>query len=89
MSITDSGTNFGYIFYNNQSEKTLEEELQFTELEGLELMFPYEGRSAKVSVPAGERRIILLRRVGNKSSFNFNQRTTFSERVDTLLTHIK
>jgi hypothetical protein len=52
---------FGYICFDNQSEDTsIQEEVTYTEFEGLELMKPYRGASYEITVGPGEKKIIIL-----------------------------
>lgn len=56
----ESKTDFGIIYYENNSSKVLEEEVEFVTLQGYELMFPYKGTKANIKVEPGEKQIILL-----------------------------
>ena len=79
MSIRDSNCEYGFIFYSNQSsDAVLEEKINFTKLENLELMPPYEGTSAKIKVSAGKSKIIILRRVDRYAKYDVEYKTRFS-----------
>jgi len=58
----ESQTDFGIIYYENNSSKILDEKVDFVMLKGYELMFPYKGADANVIVEPGEKKLILLRR---------------------------
>ena len=58
MSVTDSKCEYGFLFYYNAStDAVLEEKINFTKLDNLELMAPYSGTSAKIKVSAGKSKI--------------------------------
>lgn len=79
MSIKDSKCEYGFVFYNNQStDAVLEEKINFTKLENLELMAPYSGTSAKIKVSAGKSKIILLRRLDRYCKYDVEYKTRFS-----------
>lgn len=59
VEIGDDG--FGYVYYKNNSNFILEEELYFKILEGLKLRKPYSGNHSKVIVYPNEEKIILLK----------------------------
>ena len=64
-----SKTDFGLIYYENLSTKVLEEEVEFVLLKGYELMFPYKGTKANITVQPGEKKLIVLRRLQLESEF--------------------
>jgi len=75
VELTDDG--FGYIYYRNESGRTLEEELYFKFLEGLKLRKPYRGNNYKISVPAGQERIVITKILPNATRI----RQAFTERA--------
>jgi len=48
-----SNTDYGIIYYENNSTWTLDEEINFDLLKGYELMFPFKGNKANVIVEPG------------------------------------
>jgi len=59
VELTDDG--FGFVYYRNESNKTLEEELYFKFLEGLKFKKPYRGNNFKVVVPPGKEKIVITK----------------------------
>lgn len=79
MSIRDSNCEYGFIFYSNQSaDAVLEEKINFTRLDNLELMAPYSGTSAKIKVSAGKSKIIILKRLDRYAKYDVEYKTRFS-----------
>jgi len=58
LELTDDG--IGFLYYKNESDKTLDEELQFT-LQGWKFMKPYRGENIQVKVPPHEEKVIILK----------------------------
>jgi hypothetical protein len=70
LSLKDSNSDYGYVFYQNLSDScTLEERVEFTEMEGFSLQFPYEGNCVAVTVAPNEEKIAILKRVADKTKF--------------------
>lgn len=79
MSIKDSNCEYGFLFfYNASTDAVLEEKINFTSLENLVLMHPYEGTSAKIKVSAGKSKIIILRRTDRHCRYDVEYKTRFS-----------
>jgi calpain-15 len=79
MSIKDSNCEYGFVFYQNaSSDAVLEEKINFTELENLELLAPYTGTSAKIKISAGKSKIIILKRLDRYCKFEVEYKTRFS-----------
>lgn len=79
MSVADSRCEYGFLFYQNAStDAVLEEKINFTKLENLELMEPYSGTSAKIKVSAGKSKIIVLRRTDRYCKYEVEYKTRFS-----------
>jgi hypothetical protein len=79
MSIGDSKCEYGFLFFNNSStDAVLEEKINFTNLENLELMEPYEGTSAKIKVSAGKSKIVILKRTDRHCKYDVEYKTRFS-----------
>lgn len=79
MSVKDSKCEYGFVFYSNQSkDAVLEEKINFTRLENLELMEPYSGKSAKIKVSAGKSKIIVLKRLDRYCKYEVEYKTRFS-----------
>ena len=79
MSVKDSNCEYGYLFYHNGStDAVLEEKINFSNLENLQLMEPYEGTSAKIKVSAGKSKIILLKRLDRHCKYDVEYKTRFS-----------
>lgn len=79
MSVKDSKCEYGFLFFNNASkDAVLEEKINFTSLENLKLMEPYEGTSAKIKVSSGKSKIILLKRLDRYCKFDVEYKTRFS-----------
>ena len=80
MSIKDSQSDYGYVYYENNSKSAiLEEKVHFNEMEGFTLLFPYKGDSISVTVQPGESTIALLKRVENKTKFACSFYTSIKE----------
>jgi hypothetical protein len=77
VEITDDG--FGYIYYKNESNKTLEEEIYFKSMDGLKFKKPYSGNSYKISVPAGQEKIVITKVLPNATTIRqaFTERSRF------------
>jgi hypothetical protein len=61
MSITSSGAEYGFIYYeNNSSDITLSESTTFNKLENYVLMEPFSGNTANVEVGPGEDKIVVM-----------------------------
>jgi len=77
VELTDDG--FGFIYYRNESGKSLEEELYFKFLEGLKFRKPYRGNSYKIVVPAKEERIVITKVIPNAARIRqaFTERSRF------------
>mmetsp|Transcript_32004 Transcript_32004/g.28993 ORF Transcript_32004/g.28993 Transcript_32004/m.28993 type:complete len:246 (+) Transcript_32004:1190-1927(+) len=59
VELTDDG--FGFIYYQNNSRYTLEEELYFKVLEGLKFRKPYRGNKINVTVRPGEEKCVVTK----------------------------
>jgi calpain-15 len=59
VELTEEG--YGYIFYQNKSNKTLNESITFNVLEGLKLVKPYRGRQYDIKISPGEEKVVLLK----------------------------
>ena len=71
MSFKNLGTDYGYIYYENNSKSAvLEETVKFTEFDGLELQFPFSGDSISVSLDPGENIIAIVKKV--KDAYKLN-----------------
>jgi len=75
VELTDDG--FGFIYYRNDSNKTLEEELYFKVLEGLAFRKPYRGNTIKVVVKPGEEKTVVTKVLPDAKKI----RQAFTERV--------
>jgi len=77
VEITDDG--FGFIYYKNESNKTLEEEIYFKVMEGLKLKKPYSGNNYKINVPPGQERIVITKVLPNARTIRqaFTERSRF------------
>jgi len=79
MSVSDSKSEYGFLFYHNaSSDAVLEEKINFTQLENLQLMEPYTGKTAKIKVSAGRSKIIVLKRLERYCKFEVEYKTRFS-----------
>lgn len=79
MSVVDSKCEYGFVFYHNaSSDAVLEEKINFTELENLELLAPYSGSSAKIKISAGKSKIIIMKRLDRYCKFEVEYKTRFS-----------
>lgn len=71
FSITESKAEYGFLYYENNSEgTTLREMVKFGELNNLQLMPPFSGDSVEVEVPPGGNQIICFDRLDRGCSFN-------------------
>lgn len=59
VELTDEG--YGFIYYQNKSQKTLSEQINFNVLEGLKLCKPNRGKQYQIRVAPGEEKIVLLK----------------------------
>jgi len=59
IELTDEG--YGFIYYQNNEKKTLNEVIEFTELVGLKLCKPFRGQQYQIKVAPGEEKIVLLK----------------------------
>jgi hypothetical protein len=75
VELTDDG--FGFIYYKNESNKTLEEEIYFKAMEGLKFKKPFTGNNYKISVPPGQERIVITKVLPNAARI----RQAFTERA--------
>jgi len=75
VELTDDG--FGFIYYRNESNRTLEEEIYFKAMEGLKFKKPYTGNNYKITVPPGQERIIITKVLPNATRI----RQAFTERA--------
>jgi len=71
---------YGFIYYQNKSQKTLNETINFTTLEGLKLVKPNRGTQYKITVGPGEEKIVLLKCDPNCDGYrqSFSERSTFA-----------
>jgi len=76
VELTDEG--YGYIYYQNKSNKTLNETINFNVLEGLKLVKPFRGRQYQIQVKPGEEKIVLLKCDPECDGY----RQSFSERAN-------
>jgi calpain-15 len=70
MELTDDG--FGFIYYKNESNKTLEEDFYFKVMTGFKLKKPFKGNNFKVTVPPGQERVVILKQLPNATSMSHN-----------------
>eukprot|EP00347_Sterkiella_histriomuscorum_P016829 403351694 len=78
ISIVDSGAEYGYIYYQNDSktEGTIVETVVFNKLENFEILAPFDQGSngnknhVQVNVGPGENTIIVLRRTDRQASYS-------------------
>lgn len=90
FSVTESKAEYGFLYYENNSEgTTLREVVKFGELENLQLMPPYEGDSVEVEVPPGKNKIAILNRLDRGCSFNCTYYTTFIKPIEDSLKQVK
>jgi len=77
VEITDDG--FGYIYYKNDSNRTLEEEIYFKAMDGLKFKKPYSGNSYKIMVPPGQEKIVITKVLPNATTIRqaFTERSRF------------
>ena len=69
ISISDSKTNYGYIFYENKSsEITLNETLTFKEFKGLTILPPNKPPQVEVVVEPNQEQIIVLKKIKHSAS---------------------
>ena len=55
---------YGFTLYDNKSkESTLNEKVNYTTFEGLQLMKPFKDQSYEVAVAAGQRQIVIIRQM--------------------------
>jgi len=59
VELTDEG--WGFIYYQNKSNKSLNEQINFNVLEGLKLCKPYRGKQYQIKVAPGEEKVVLLK----------------------------
>ncbi|CAI2386825.1 unnamed protein product [Moneuplotes crassus] len=79
MSVTDSKCEYGFLFYYNDSkDAVLEEKINFSALDNLELAEPYSGTSAKIKVSAGKSKIVILKRLDRYCKYEVEYKTRFS-----------
>ncbi|CAI2386441.1 unnamed protein product [Moneuplotes crassus] len=79
MSVTDSKCEYGFLFYYNDSkDAVLEEKINFSRLDNLELADPYSGTAAKIKVSAGKSKIVILRRTDRYCKYEVEYKTRFS-----------
>lgn len=71
--LTDDG--FGYFYWRNNSNRTLEEELYLKTFDGLRLRKPYSGNTVKVVVKPGEEKIVLYKTVSGAKSIRLGLST--------------
>ena len=80
MSITDANCDYGYVYYENNSESvTLEEKVDLSEMEGFELRFPHQGKSVEVKLGPGQNEIAILKRVADDTKFSCSFYTSFKD----------
>ena len=78
FSLTDSKCEYGFLYYqNNNDETTLREYVQFSKLENMEPVTPYEGENLEVIVEPNTTEIVLFRRVARSCSFNCTYFSSF------------
>ena len=73
MSITDSKCEYGYLYYQNNSEDgTLVEKILFKKLENYVFLPPYDDQNLEleVVVPPKESRIVIMRRTAREASYS-------------------
>jgi len=68
MELTDDG--FGFIYYKNESNKTLEEDFYFKSMQGFKLRKPYSGNNFKISVGPGQEKIVILKQLPTASGMS-------------------
>jgi len=71
---------YGFIYYQNKSNKTLNETINFTTLEGLKLVKPNRGSQYSIKVAPGEEKIVLLKCDPNCDGYrqSFSEKSTFA-----------
>ena len=89
FSITASKAEYGFLYYENNSEgTTLKEMVKFGELKNLMIM-DWGGNSVQVEVEPGENEIIILDRTDRGCSFNCTYYTTIVKPIQQSLEFVK
>ena len=71
LSITDSKAEYGFIYYeNNSQEASLCEHVLFNKLENFVFLPPHEGQRVIVEVGPGESKIVIMKRTDRSASYS-------------------
>jgi calpain-15 len=76
VETTDDG--FGYVYYRNESNKALYEELYFKVMEGIKLRKPFRGNCVKIDVKPGEEKCVVTKTMGTKYRLQLVDKVKFT-----------
>ena len=75
---TDCG--YGFVYYrNDSSDATLVETVNFPVFKDMKLMPPYQGQQAQVTVPPGEERILVIKKLSPSCSYSIQRQYYFTQ----------
>lgn len=83
ISITDSNAEYGFLYYENNSQtSTLVECVKFNDLTNLEFLPPYGGIEVRVVVPPGKNEIVIMKRTAHSCKYNCLYYTSIQKPMD-------